>query len=132
MPTSTASSALPHPLLGKLAPDLRLETRDGTTRVAELMHAARGVLLDLTGGSAVADAASDWGRPEPGWQLSVVTARCLTKPAPAAALFIRPDGYVAWAAASDAPDPAAGMHEALRAWLGPPLPAGQGGSDLSC
>jgi 2-polyprenyl-6-methoxyphenol hydroxylase-like FAD-dependent oxidoreductase len=123
MPASTAS-AQPHPLLGKLAPDLRLETRDGTTRVAELMHAARGVLLDLTGGSAVADAASDWVRPGRDWQLSVVTARCLAKPAPAAALFVRPDCYIAWAAAPDAPDPAAGMHEALRAWLGPPPPAG--------
>jgi 2-polyprenyl-6-methoxyphenol hydroxylase-like FAD-dependent oxidoreductase len=109
-----ASSARPHPLLGKLAPDLRLETRGGTTRVAELVRAARIVLLDLTGGSVVADAASDWAR-----QVSIITARCLTGPVPAAALLIRPDGYVAWAAASDAPDPAAGISDALRAWSGP-------------
>jgi 2-polyprenyl-6-methoxyphenol hydroxylase-like FAD-dependent oxidoreductase len=108
------SGAKPHPLLGKLAPDLRLETRDGSTRIAELMRAARSVLLDLTDGSAVAAAVS-----ERGWQLSVITARCPTKPAPAAALLIRPDGYVAWAAAADAPDPTAGIHEALRTWLGP-------------
>jgi 2-polyprenyl-6-methoxyphenol hydroxylase-like FAD-dependent oxidoreductase len=115
-----ASSARPHPLLGKLAPDLRLETRGGTTRVAELVRAARIVLLDLTGGSVVADAASDWAR-----QVSIITARCLTVPVPAAALLIRPDGYVAWAAASDAPDPAAGISDALRAWSSPPPLSGR-------
>ncbi len=33
--------ARPHPLLGRLAPDLRLETGGGGTRVAELVRAAR-------------------------------------------------------------------------------------------
>jgi 2-polyprenyl-6-methoxyphenol hydroxylase-like FAD-dependent oxidoreductase len=107
--------ASPHHLLGKLAPDLRLETRDGGTRVAELVRAARTVLLDLTVGTAVADAAAGWGH-----QVSVIAARCLTRPVPAAALLIRPDGYVAWAADSGTPDPAAGLDEALRTWLGPP------------
>jgi len=110
-----AIGSLPHPLVGKLAPDLRLETRDGHTRVAALMPAARWVLLDLTDGSAVADAAKD-GR----YQVTIVKARCLAGPAPAAALLIRPDGYVAWATAADSPDPAAGMSEALRTWFGPP------------
>ena len=109
-----AGSAPPHPLRGKLAPDLELETRQGRTRVADLMRAARSVLLDLTEDSAVAPAAPDW----PGL-LSVVTARCLTKPAPAAALLIRPDGYVAWATEPGAADPAAGLSQALHAWLGP-------------
>jgi hypothetical protein len=40
-------------------------------------------------------------------------------------LFIRPDGYAAWAAASGAADPAAGLDEALRSWLGAPPPAGE-------
>jgi len=84
-----AGSSQPHPLLGKLAPDLQLETRHGRTRVAELMHAA------------------------------VITARCLTKPAPAAALLIRPDGRVAWAAGPGTPDPAAGLNEALQTWFSP-------------
>jgi 2-polyprenyl-6-methoxyphenol hydroxylase-like FAD-dependent oxidoreductase len=104
------------PLLGRLAPDLRLETSDGGTRVAELMRAARGVLLDLSPGSAVAAAASDWSR-----EVSVIAARSLTQPAPAA-LLIRPDGYVAWAAGPTAPDPTAGMNEALRTWFSPPAP----------
>jgi len=109
----------PHPLVGKLAPDLKLKSGDGGTRVAELMRAGRGVLLDLTDGAAVAAAASAWGTA----RLSVITARCLTAPAPAGALFIRPDGYVAWAAGPGAADPAAGLDEALRSWIGAPPPA---------
>jgi 2-polyprenyl-6-methoxyphenol hydroxylase-like FAD-dependent oxidoreductase len=107
-----ATSAQRHPLLGKLAPDLRLETRDGRTRVAELMRAARGVLLDLTADSAVAEAASDWAG-----LVNVITARCLTEPAPAAALLMRPDGYVAWATEPNTPDPVTGINQALRTYL---------------
>ena len=107
-----ASNAQPHPLLGKLAPDLQLETRHGRTRVAEFMHAAQGVLLDLTAGSAVAEAAADQAD-----LITVITAHCLTEPAPAAALLIRPDGRVAWAAGPGTPDPAAGMNTALRTWF---------------
>lgn len=103
----------PHPLLGKLAPDLQLETSGGGTRVAELLRTAPGVLLDLTDDAAVAAAASDLSTA----RLSVITARCLTKAAPAAALFIRPDGYVAWAVAPGAAEPTAGLDEALRSWL---------------
>jgi 2-polyprenyl-6-methoxyphenol hydroxylase-like FAD-dependent oxidoreductase len=110
-----AGSAPPHPLLGKLAPDLQLETRHGRTRVAEFMHPANGVLLDITTDSAVAGPASDW----PG-QLTVITARCLTKPAPAAALLIRPDGYIAWVTGPGTPDPAAGLNQALHTWPSPP------------
>jgi 2-polyprenyl-6-methoxyphenol hydroxylase-like FAD-dependent oxidoreductase len=110
-----AGSAPPHPLLGKLAPDLQLETRHGRTRVAEFMHPANGVLLDITTDSAVAGPASDW----PG-QLTVITARCLTKPAPAAALLIRPDGYIAWVTGPSTPDPAAGLNQALHTWPSPP------------
>jgi 2-polyprenyl-6-methoxyphenol hydroxylase-like FAD-dependent oxidoreductase len=109
-----ADNAQPHPLLGKLAPDLQLETRHGRTRAAELMHAAQGILLDLTADSAVAEAASDWAG-----LVTVVTAHCLTKPAPAAALLIRPDGHVAWAADPGTPDPADGMNKALRTWFSP-------------
>jgi FAD binding domain len=151
----------PHPLLGRLAPDLRLQTSHGATRVAELARAARGLLLDLTessaarsdgakaaAGAAGADAVADAGHADPaadaesaggvapvagsdsvasvasGWsdRVSVITARAVAQPAPAAAMLIRPDGYVAWAAGPgpDATDPAAGLHEALRAWFGVP------------
>jgi hypothetical protein len=73
-------------------PDLPLETAGGGTRIAELMRAARGVLLDLSPDFEVAGAVA--GRAGP---VSVVIARSVAQPAPAAALLIRPDGYVAWA-----------------------------------
>jgi FAD binding domain len=110
--------ARPHPLTGRFAPDLRLDTGGGATRIAELVRPARGVLLDLSGSAdgALAGPASGW----PG-RVSVVSARPLAPPAPAAAMLIRPDGYVAWAAGPDPAGPAGGLPEALRAWFGEPL-----------
>jgi 2-polyprenyl-6-methoxyphenol hydroxylase-like FAD-dependent oxidoreductase len=119
-----------HPLLGRLAPNLELRTNGGETLVAELVRAARGVLLDLTESSVDVAAAptAGAGGTNPlasaawGWsdRVSVIAARPVAQPAPAAAMLIRPDGYVAWAAGPDAPDPAGGLHEALHAWFGPP------------
>jgi 2-polyprenyl-6-methoxyphenol hydroxylase-like FAD-dependent oxidoreductase len=115
----TAADGQPHPLLGRLMPDIPLETAGGGTRVAELMRAARFVLLDLTSDSVVA-AASELPA-----LVRVVTARSRAKPGPADALLIRPDGYVAWAAGPGASDPAAGLNEALYAWFSPTeLPGG--------
>jgi xanthine/CO dehydrogenase XdhC/CoxF family maturation factor len=79
------------------------------------MHPAHGILLDLTADSAIAEAAA----PDRAGLVTVITARCLTKPAPAAALLVRPDGHVAWAAGPGTPDPATGMNEALRTWFSP-------------
>jgi 2-polyprenyl-6-methoxyphenol hydroxylase-like FAD-dependent oxidoreductase len=50
--------------------------------------------------------------------------RLLGKPAPADALLIRPDGYVAWASGPGDADPAAGLRDALTAWCR----AGQAGA----
>jgi 2-polyprenyl-6-methoxyphenol hydroxylase-like FAD-dependent oxidoreductase len=110
-----AGGARAHPLAGRLAPDLRLKTSDGATRVAELVRAARGVLLDLTGSGALAGAASGWSG-----RVSVIGARALAQPAPAAAMLIRPDGYVAWAAGPDPAPQADGLTEALGTWFGAP------------
>jgi len=102
--------APPHRLLGLLAPDLRLTVADGsTTRVAELMRPARPVLLDLTPDGRVATGAAGWSK-----RVSIVVARAMAGPAPADALLIRPDGYVAWAG----DERAAGLPDALRAWCG--------------
>jgi len=76
-----------HPLAGRFVPDLALS--DGR-RVAELLHGARPVLLDLAGG-AVADAVR-------GWRHRVNTVVATVPEYPVCALLIRPDGYVAWAA----------------------------------
>jgi 2-polyprenyl-6-methoxyphenol hydroxylase-like FAD-dependent oxidoreductase len=102
----------PHPLAGRWAPDLALTTPSGTTSVAELLHPARGVLLDLSGTDAFAGAGAGWKD-----RVNVVTAACPEPPA--AALLIRPDGYVAWAADADT-HPAEGLDQALAIWFGAP------------
>lgn len=112
-----------HPVVGRRMPDLDLETADGPTRVAALLHEARPVLLCLAG----ADAADEGDDVDPApwadrvrrvdathdgpWELPVIGE----VPAPAAVL-IRPDGHVAWA--GDLTDPA--LPEALTTWFGPP------------
>ena len=118
-----ARGGRPHRLAGYLAPDLRVEGSDGRqTRVAELVRLARGVLLDLTQDGAVARAAAAWAD-----RITVVAARGLNpadSPAPADALLIRPDGYVAWATGPGAADASGGLEEALRTWFGAPAPDG--------
>ncbi|MFD0402919.1 FAD-dependent monooxygenase [Kitasatospora sp. NPDC127121] len=103
----------PHPLAGGFAPDLPLTTAAGPTRLAELARGGRALLLDLAGGSPrLADLAADWkGR------VDVLTADCPQPPA--GALLVRPDGYVAWAAAPGEEDPD-GLLRALHAWFGEP------------
>jgi 2-polyprenyl-6-methoxyphenol hydroxylase-like FAD-dependent oxidoreductase len=96
-----------HPLPGWPVPAVTLD--DGR-RVEELLHDARPVLLDL--GGAVGDAARGWTD-----RVDVVGATVADRPA--AALLIRPDGYVAWAADTFGPAEEAGLHEALRRWFGP-------------
>ena len=115
-----AGGARPHPLAGRFAPDLRLDAGGGVTRVAELLRPARGVLLDLSSATgALVGAASGWSD-----RVGVTAARPLAPPAPATAMLIRPDGYVAWAAdpadPADLADLARGLPEALRAWFGEP------------
>jgi 3-(3-hydroxy-phenyl)propionate hydroxylase len=106
-----------HPLVGWRMPDLALETADGSTRVFELLHAARPLLLlfggatgtDVTGWTdrvQVVDATTD----DP-WELPVYGP---VDTAPA--VLVRPDGHVAWAG-----DPAdASLEGALTTWFGPP------------
>ncbi len=74
-------------------------------RVTELMRAARPVLLDLTGTLEVRHD-----------RLDVVTGSIAERPA--AAMLIRPDGYVAWAADELGPGGPAGLLAALRRWCG--------------
>src|SRR6201993_4942954 len=96
-----------HRLSGQLVPGLTLA--DGR-RVADLLHDARPVLLDQSGG-AIAAAARGWAH-----RVDTVTATITDEPA--RGLLIRPDGYVAWAADDFDQDDEPRLHAALRRWCG--------------
>ncbi|MDT5327003.1 MAG: hypothetical protein QOF25_4155 [Mycobacterium sp.] len=106
----------PHALAGTFAPDLTLHTDQGTTSVAELMHTARPVLLDLADRSDLRETAR-------GWQHRIDIHTAETDHRPADAILIRPDAHIAWAATVDEPaDTAApGLREALSCWFGTPI-----------
>jgi hypothetical protein len=106
-----------HPLIGTFAPDLSLHTSQGTTSVAELMRTARPVLLDLANRPDLRETAREWQH-----RVDMHTAE--TDHRPADALLIRPDAYIAWAAATGEPvDTAApALAEALSGWFGPSGP----------
>jgi hypothetical protein len=103
----TFADQLPeHELIGRFMPDLPLEP--SPMRVGELLRAARPVLLDLAG-NALADSVTG---------VDVVTS-WTTQPAPADAVLIRPDGYVAWAVGPGTPaeEVRRSALAALRTWL---------------
>ena len=104
-----------HPLFGRRVPDLDLQTADGPTRVFNLLHDARPVLLNLgePGGFDISpwadrvrlvDATHDGV-----WELPV-----LGEVAAPPAVLIRPDGHVAWT--GDLTDPK--LPKALATWFG--------------
>jgi bifunctional hydroxylase/dehydrase len=112
-----------HPLLGQRMPNQDLVTSFGPVRTYELLHSARGLLLDLADDAPLRRMAAGWSD-----RVDVVTAR-LDGPDPGdpltgtLALLIRPDGYIAWAS------PGAGdlADVALTRWFGTPSrPAGVG------
>jgi len=112
-----------HPLLGRRMPDLDLEPAGaGATRVFELLHDARPLLLSLDADAAL-DVVAPWaervvrvdGRCDGPWELPVIGA--VTPPS---ALLVRPDGYVAWVGEGGGD---AGLADALTRWLGPPTAA---------
>ncbi|BDY30187.1 FAD-dependent monooxygenase [Mycolicibacterium mageritense] len=93
-----------HRLAGRLVPELTLA--DGR-RVAQVLHHGRPVLLDLSGGEHAGAVR--------GWQDRVDVVVATAADRPAAALLIRPDGYVAWAADELDED---GLRAALARWFG--------------
>ncbi|SEO45600.1 FAD-dependent monooxygenase [Amycolatopsis saalfeldensis] len=92
-----------HPLIGASAPDYELT--DGS-RLAEHLHDGRALLLAPSGPSG------DAGYRD---RLRTITAAPLDDSAPTV-LFVRPDGYVAWA--GEPGDDA--LAQALKTWLGTP------------
>ncbi|MEV0275659.1 FAD-dependent oxidoreductase [Streptomyces sp. NPDC050610] len=98
-----------HPLVGRNAPDLRLE--DGT-RVGGLMRDGRGVVLDFSVDQCLHGSAMGWKS-----QLRYV-AGSARDDLGLGAVFIRPDGAVAWVGDRE-PDRAAFERAAVR-WFGSP------------
>ncbi len=92
-----------HPLAGRWAPDVVL---DGVRQTRD----ARPLLVDLTPDAGLGAEVAGWGD-----RVDTVTAR--VPDAPATALLVRPDGYVAWASSSARPDTGA-LHTALTRWFG--------------
>ncbi|WP_282697101.1 FAD-dependent monooxygenase [Streptomyces sp. CC208A] len=103
------------PLAGRFVPELPLKTADGTTGLAELLHAGRPVLLDLADRADVRRAAAGWAG-----RVDVVTAWA-EEALPVDAILLRPDGYAAWSAPADGAG-TEGLQAALRRWFGGPDP----------
>ncbi|WUI00893.1 FAD-dependent monooxygenase [Spirillospora sp. NBC_00431] len=103
--------AADHPLVGHRLPDIPLETPDGPTGIAACLRAGRGVLLDLSRGTAGAGETTGWED-----RVDAVAAEP-TERIDAAALLLRPDGRVAWATGTRDD---AGLRHALTTWFGEP------------
>jgi 2-polyprenyl-6-methoxyphenol hydroxylase-like FAD-dependent oxidoreductase len=96
-----------HPLIGCSVPDFEFE--DGT-RVGDLMHDGRGLLLDFAEAKELYALGQSRGERLKYASGKVKDSKGLT------AVLVRPDGFVAWATEST-PD-AGAAEEAVERWLG--------------
>lgn len=104
-----------HPLVGQWLPGLPAYLAGDRTPIAGRLRAARPVLADFTGDSVVAGIAEGWKD-----RVDIVAAQPGDQPLPAAAVLVRPDGYIAWAASVGSHERPAhhGLREALSTWFG--------------
>jgi hypothetical protein len=98
-----------HPLIGFSAPDL--EFQDGS-RLGELLHDGRGLLLDLTENTTLEAQTQGWAG-----RVRYLPGRAKDNLG-LAAFLVRPDGFVAWAT-DGAPDLTT-LRAALETWCGRP------------
>ncbi|MCG8916947.1 FAD-dependent monooxygenase [Actinokineospora sp. PR83] len=106
-----------HPLLGARVPRVGLRTEDGRqTSTTALLRQGRGVLIDLVDNPVLRRRAAPWAD-----RIDIVTAAPIEADGEdnhvtgSAAVLVRPDGYVAWAAPGSHGD----LPSALRRWFGP-------------
>jgi 3-(3-hydroxy-phenyl)propionate hydroxylase len=110
-----------HPLLGRRVPDVSIRSGGTTSRIYNLLHPAKTVLLDFSDSDQLGTATAAWqGR------VNVIQASCSPEPwalpgagtvAVPTALLIRPDGYVGWV--NDGGHDLPGLRESLTTWCGP-------------
>jgi 2-polyprenyl-6-methoxyphenol hydroxylase-like FAD-dependent oxidoreductase len=98
-----------HPLIGRSAPDLEFE--DGS-RLGPLLQDGTGLLLDLTAKEELSTLGRRWNG-----RLKYVSTQAKDNKG-LAALLLRPDGFVAWAA--DADPNLAALEETICRWFGAP------------
>ncbi len=103
-----------HPLVGRWVPDFSVASTGGTQRIAELARDGRPMLVDLTESGSVAAALINIKD-----QLTITAGRPVGEIA-AAAVLVRPDGYVAWASSqsSPSPDEVRELRRVLAHWFG--------------
>ncbi|MFE9251656.1 FAD-dependent monooxygenase [Streptomyces sp. NPDC007088] len=104
-----------HPLLGLRMPHLELVGERRKTSSTALLRAGRGVLLDLEDNAVLRGRAAGWSD-----RVDIVSSEPHGVPAGSplsgtAALLVRPDGHVAWAAPGSHHD----LPMALERWFGP-------------
>ncbi|RMI43204.1 FAD-dependent monooxygenase [Actinomadura harenae] len=102
-------------LAGGYAPACAIMSAAGATRPAELLRTGRGVALLPEDSADLAELRAGWGD-----RVDMVGATVKGREG-AAALLLRPDGYVAWSAASGLADDAVdGLRRSLTTWCGAP------------
>ena len=102
-----------HPVIGRSAPDLEFE--DGT-RLGALLHEGTALLLDLTGGGKLCTVSRSWAG-----RLKYASAKAKDSLG-LTALFVRPDGFVAWAQQDERneSDAQQELGPVLTRWIGAP------------
>ncbi|MFD3700842.1 FAD-dependent monooxygenase [Streptomyces sp. NPDC058646] len=106
-----------HRLLGRRMPQVELTVGQRRTSSRQLLHPARGVLLDFEDNARLRARAAGWAD-----RVDIVTAvpgelSGASGLRGTSAVLIRPDGYVAWAAPGSHHD----LPMALERWFGKPL-----------
>ena len=96
-----------HPLIGCSAPDFEFAD---STRLGEHLHNGKGLLLDLTEDKKLHTLGQIWTNRLNYVSTQVKDSKGLT------AMFVRPDGFVAWVADSD-PDLRT-AEQSIKRWLG--------------